>query len=34
MTKSKDGKFWLSVLVVLAIGVVKVLVMCRKPGDC
>ena len=34
MTKSKEGMFWLSVLVVMAIGAVKVLVMCRKPGDC
>ena len=34
MTKSKDGLFWISVMVIMAIGGLKLLVMCRNPGDC
>ncbi len=32
--KSKNSLFFLSALVVMAIGALKVMVMCRKPGDC
>ena len=32
--KSKNSLFALSALVVMALGAIKVLVMCRNPGDC